>query len=87
MSQQASAALAPLPFELVLDDGEPLETEWHTLEYPLLRCSKSAGAELPRSERPPAERAERPWPRAEAEGRCPGKEKSSGSPRRRVHRL
>jgi Uma2 family endonuclease len=37
MSQPASAALAPLPFELVLDDGKPLETEWHTLEFPLLR--------------------------------------------------
>lgn len=37
MSQPAVAALAPLPFELVLDDGEPLETEWHTLEFPLLR--------------------------------------------------
>jgi Uma2 family endonuclease len=37
MSQPAFAALAPLPFELVLDDGEPLEFEWHTLEYPLLR--------------------------------------------------
>ena len=37
MSQPAVAALAPLPFELVLDDGEPLETEWHTWEYPLLR--------------------------------------------------
>ena len=37
MSQQAAAALAPLPFELVYDDGEPLETEWHTLEYPFLR--------------------------------------------------
>ncbi|HYU32046.1 MAG TPA: Uma2 family endonuclease [Thermoanaerobaculia bacterium] len=37
MSQPAVAALAPLPFELVLDDGEPLETEWHTLQYPLLR--------------------------------------------------
>lgn len=37
MSQPAVAALAPLPFELVLDDGEPLETEWHTLEYPFLR--------------------------------------------------
>jgi Uma2 family endonuclease len=36
MSQPATA-LAPLPFELVYDDGEPLETEWHTLEYPLLR--------------------------------------------------
>jgi Uma2 family endonuclease len=37
MSHTAVAALAPLPFELVLSDGEPLETEWHTLEYPLLR--------------------------------------------------
>ncbi len=37
MSQPAAATLAPLPFELVYDDGEPLETEWHTLEYPLLR--------------------------------------------------
>lgn len=35
MSQPA--ALAPLPFELVYDDGEPLETEWHTFELPLLR--------------------------------------------------
>jgi len=37
MRQPAAAALAPLLFELVLDDGEPLETEWHTLEFPLLR--------------------------------------------------
>ena len=37
MSQPAAAALAPLPFELVYDDGEPLETEWHTIQYPLLR--------------------------------------------------
>ncbi len=37
MSQPAVAALAPLPFELVYDDGEPLETEWHTWELPLLR--------------------------------------------------
>lgn len=37
MSQPAIAALASLPFELVLDDGEPLETEWHTLQFPLLR--------------------------------------------------
>jgi Uma2 family endonuclease len=34
---QSAAALASLPFELVYDDGEPLETEWHTLEHPLLR--------------------------------------------------
>jgi len=37
MSQRAVAALAPLPFELVYDDGEPLESEWHTLQFPLLR--------------------------------------------------
>jgi Uma2 family endonuclease len=37
MSQPAAAALAPLPFELVYDDGEPLETAWHTFELPLLR--------------------------------------------------
>ena len=37
MSQPAAAALAPLPFELVLEDGEPLETEWHSLELPYLR--------------------------------------------------
>jgi Uma2 family endonuclease len=35
MSQ--SATPAPLPFELFLDDGEPLETEWHTIQYPFLR--------------------------------------------------
>ena len=37
MSQPVAAALAPLPFELVYDDGEPLETEWDTYELPLLR--------------------------------------------------
>jgi Uma2 family endonuclease len=37
MSQPAAAALAPLPFELVLDDGEPLESDWHTVELSLLR--------------------------------------------------
>ena len=37
MSQPAVAALAPLPFELIYSDGEPLETEWHTWELPLLR--------------------------------------------------
>ncbi|HVR97248.1 MAG TPA: Uma2 family endonuclease [Thermoanaerobaculia bacterium] len=35
MSQPA-VALAPLPFELVLDDGEPLESEWHVLQILLL---------------------------------------------------
>ena len=37
MSQPVAAAFAPLPFELVYDDGESLETDWHTLELPLLR--------------------------------------------------
>jgi len=37
MSQPAAAGLSPLPFELVYDDGEPLETEWHTYQLPLLR--------------------------------------------------
>ena len=35
MSQPA-AALAPLPFELVYSDGEPLETEWHAIQLPFL---------------------------------------------------
>ena len=37
MSQPAVAALAPLPFELVYDDGEPLESDWHVVELSLLR--------------------------------------------------
>lgn len=37
MSQPAVAALAPLPFDLVYEDGEPLESDWHTLQFPLLR--------------------------------------------------
>jgi Uma2 family endonuclease len=37
MSQPAAAALAPLPFEIVYDDGEPLESEWHAQQLPLLR--------------------------------------------------
>ena len=36
MSQPARA-LAPLPFELVYSDGEPLESEWHTYQFLLLR--------------------------------------------------
>jgi Uma2 family endonuclease len=31
------AALSPLPFELVLDDGEPFETDWHSVAFSLLR--------------------------------------------------
>jgi Uma2 family endonuclease len=39
MSKPAVAALAPLPldFELVFEDGEPLDNEWHTLQIPLLK--------------------------------------------------
>jgi Uma2 family endonuclease len=37
MSQPAVSALAPLPFELVFSDGEPLETEWHSFQFPFLR--------------------------------------------------
>jgi len=34
---QPVRALAPLPFELVYDDGEPLESDWHARQLPLLR--------------------------------------------------
>lgn len=36
MSQPA-AALSPLPFELVIDDGDRLESEWHAVGMQLLR--------------------------------------------------
>jgi Uma2 family endonuclease len=36
MSQPAVAALSPLPFELVYEDGEPLETPWHRYQMNLL---------------------------------------------------
>lgn len=36
MSEPAVSAFAPLPFELVYDDGEPLETHWHAQQLPLL---------------------------------------------------
>jgi Uma2 family endonuclease len=35
MSQPAVAALAPLPFELVYDDGKPLDTNWHRIQMSL----------------------------------------------------
>jgi Uma2 family endonuclease len=35
MSQPAVSALAPLPFELVTSDGEPLETNWHVIQMNL----------------------------------------------------
>ena len=37
MGQPALSALAPLPFKLVYSDGEPLETEWHSFQFPFLR--------------------------------------------------
>ena len=37
MSQPAVSALAPLPFELVYSDGEPLDSEWHTIQLPFLQ--------------------------------------------------
>jgi Uma2 family endonuclease len=37
MSQPAFSALAPLPFEIIYDDGEPLESTWHVQQLPLLR--------------------------------------------------
>lgn len=37
MSQPAVRALAPLPFELVFDDGEPLESEWHVEQMNFLK--------------------------------------------------
>jgi Uma2 family endonuclease len=36
MSQSAAASLAPLPFELVYSDGEPMEDSWHLIERDLL---------------------------------------------------
>ena len=36
MSQPAYSALAPLPFDLVYDDGEPLESGWHVFQFHLL---------------------------------------------------
>jgi Uma2 family endonuclease len=35
MSQPAVAALAP-PLELIYSDGEPLESEWHAMQFPFL---------------------------------------------------
>lgn len=36
MSQPALPS-TPLPFDIIFDDGNPLETAWHSLELPLLR--------------------------------------------------
>jgi Uma2 family endonuclease len=51
MSQPAVSGLAPLPFELVYSDGEPLETEWHSIQFPFLRdLIRQAMAEQGRSD-------------------------------------
>ena len=36
MSRPAVAAITPLPFELVFDDGEPLENNWHRIQMETL---------------------------------------------------
>jgi Uma2 family endonuclease len=36
MSQPAFSALAPLPFEIIYEDGEPLESNWHVKQGALL---------------------------------------------------
>jgi Uma2 family endonuclease len=36
MSQPVASALAPLPFELVTSDGEPLESNWHVIQMNFL---------------------------------------------------
>src|SRR4051794_19657236 len=36
MSQPVASALTPLPFELVVSDGEPLESNWHVIQMNLL---------------------------------------------------
>lgn len=46
MSQPAVAALAPLPFELVYEDGEPLDTNWHRIQMSLFtQLTRQAMAE------------------------------------------
>lgn len=37
MSQPAFSAHSPLPFEVIYDDGEPLESDWHIHQLPLFR--------------------------------------------------
>jgi Uma2 family endonuclease len=51
MSQPAFSALAPLPFDLVYDDGEPLDSGWHVFQFRLLlELISQAMAEQGRSE-------------------------------------
>lgn len=37
MSQPARSELAPLPFDLIFSDGEPLESDWHVAQMDLLK--------------------------------------------------
>ncbi len=51
MSQPAVAALAPLPFELVLGDGEPLDSNWHRIQMSLfINVTRQAMAERGRTD-------------------------------------
>jgi Uma2 family endonuclease len=51
MSQPAISASAPLPFDLIYSDGEPLETEWHVHQmYFLMEVIRQAMAEHGRSD-------------------------------------
>lgn len=51
MSQPAVAALAPLPFELVHDDGDRLESNWHRIQMELfLEVTRRAMAERGRTD-------------------------------------
>src|SRR6185436_5424980 len=51
MSQPAVAALAPLPFELVYDDGEPLDSNWHRIQMSLfINVTRQAMAERGRTD-------------------------------------
>jgi len=51
MSQPAVAALAPLPFELVYDDGRPLDTNWHRIQMSLfINVTRRAMAERERND-------------------------------------
>jgi hypothetical protein len=51
MSQTAFAALAPLPFELVYDDGRPWDTNWHRIRMSLfIHLTREAMAERGRTD-------------------------------------
>jgi Uma2 family endonuclease len=51
MSQPAVAALAPLPFELVLEDGRPLDSNWHRIQMSLfIHLTRQAMAERGRTD-------------------------------------